>query len=599
MLAVDKQREDIMLRGTPEQKKKLQDQERELKLLKERNKLDEDDLIKQGEREIRQQKMQGLMTQFNNMLEELKVLIGDILEPIITPLAKILVPTFKILGAILKLTIIPLFKMAAEPIKMLADLLSTYIVGPMTDWASGLDKVISKLYDAKDGLNWIVKTILGAGSALLISLFFGRFGPSGLIDMIKSPFKAVGSMAKTLVSKVTGGGIAGDAAKGAADAAKGTAGASKATERIPTGTGVKDFLTNLAAGLKEMGDGKVLFGALNLIPASIGLIAMIPGAIGMAAIGFTGRIFQVGARGLAAGLTALANPQVLLGTLALLGIGGAFALFGLGAKLVAEAFVSIANVIPNAIVPLTQLALISPLLYVAAGGISALAISLGALALMSIPATVASIAIYVVAKSVQKLGDGFDNVGKGMQLFTKGITNVINPIRQFSSINMKETADGMALLSNALSSFGVGSAVAGIGSFIGNFLGGDPIAKMEKLASMSDKLKSSAEAINSISEATSKFTVVDNFAKSVGILADSLNKLSDSLGKIQTEELAKLNAVSTAATATTATAAPTTTMNTAALEQKLDKLTELLVGGAVRVYLNGKDLSANLAPISK
>jgi hypothetical protein len=595
MLAVDKQREDIMLRGTPEQKAKLALQEKELKALKERNKLDEEDLIAQGEREIRQQKMQGLMTQFNNLMEEVKVLFADILEPIITPLVKILVPVLRVVSAILKMTIIPLFKMVAEPIKVIVEKMQP-VVDTLTRWSDGISKVTEKINSAKDGVGFLGKVVLALGAGLLLKLFFGMAGPSALMGMITAPFKAVGAMAKGLISKVTGGGIAGDAAKGAADAAKGTAGAAKATERIPAGSGVKDFLTNLAAGLKKMGDGKVLFGALNLIPASIGLIAMIPGAIGMAAIGFTGKLFEVGAKGLAAGLSALAKPQVLLGTLALLGVGGAFALFGLGAKLVADAFVSISKVIPDAIVPLTMLAMLSPLLYVAAGGIGALTISLGALAVITPALAVGSLAIYLFSRSINKLGDGITNAATGMGLFAKNALSVINPLRQISSLSLGDAAQGMQAVASSLSSFGVGSAVAGIGSFIGNFLGGDPIAKMEKLASMSDKLKASAEAISSIAAATSQFSAVDSFAKSVGVLADSLDKLGDSLGKIKTEELAKLSTITSAATATAATTAPAPTMTTTALEQKLDKLTELLVGGAVRVYLNGKDVSANLAP---
>jgi hypothetical protein len=458
---------------------------------------------------------------------------------------------------------------------------------------------VKKQFDGFGGSVLTFAKIFGSG--ILLTMFFGSGGPSALMSMIAAPFKAVGSMAKGLVSKVTGGGIAGDAAKGAADATKGVSGAAKAAEKTPSGTGVKDFLTNLAAGLKKMGDGKVLFGALNLIPASVGLIAMIPGAIGMAAIGFTGKLFEVGAKGLAAGLSALAKPQVLLGTLALLGIGGAFALFGLGAKLVADAFVSISKVIPDAIVPLTQLALLSPLLYIAAGGIGALAISLGLLAAASIPAVLASAVIYILAKSVGKLGESFTLVGMGMTMFTKGIRASIDPIRQIAQLRLGDAAAGMMLLSNSLASFGVGSAVAGIGSFIGNFLGGDPIAKMERLASISDKLKDSAEAINMIAIATSRFSTVDSFAKSIGVLSDSLDRLSDSLGKIKTEELSKLNAISTAAAAKTETTnlAPAPALSTEGIESKLDKLTELLTSGAVRVYLNGKDVSANIAPVGR
>ena len=160
---------------------------------------------------------------------------------------------------------------------------------------------------------------------------------------------------------------------------------------------------------------------------------------------------------------------------------------------------------------------------------------------------------------------------------------------------MKETAEGMMLLSNSLASFGVGSAVAGIGSFVGNFLGGDPIAKMEKLASISDRLKDAASAISLIATATSRFSAVDSFAKSVGILADSLNKLTDSLGDIKTEELAKLSTITGATSAKTETAPTSATMTTGGIEAKLDKLTELLIGGAVKVHIDGKLVSSAMA----
>jgi hypothetical protein len=438
--------------------------------------------------------------------------------------------------------------------------------------------------------------VIAGGGLLIKKMFFGGDDPKSVLEMVKAPFNAVKDGAKNLMQRVTGKSpMAQIAGPSLPDPSKGIADTAKAGEKVPSGTGVKDFLTNLAAGLKKMGDGKVLFGALNLIPASIGLIAMIPAAIGMAAIGATGQLFAVGAKGLAQGMSALANPKVLLGTLALLGIGGAFALFGLGAKLVAEAFVSIAAVIPDAIAPLTQLALLSPLLYVAAGGIGALAVGLGVLAAATIPATVASVGIYIIAKSVEKLGSSFEQVSKSTISLAKSIPTVINPIKQFASINMKETAEGMMMLSNSLASFGVGSAVAGIGSFVGNFLGGDPIAKMEKLASISDRLKDAASAISLIATATSRFSAVDSFAKSVGILADSLNKLTDSLGDIKTEELAKLSTITGATSAKTETAPTSATMTTGGIEAKLDKLTELLIGGAVKVHIDGKLVSSAMA----
>ena len=86
-------------------------------------------------------------------------------------------------------------------------------------------------------------------------------------------------------------------------------------------------LKSLAEGLKAMGNPKVLFGALNLIPTALGFVAMIAAIPGMIGIGLLGNIAGVGLRALGLSLsafgatvTAAAIPILVgLGILALLG----------------------------------------------------------------------------------------------------------------------------------------------------------------------------------------------------------------------------------------------------------------------------------------
>ena len=59
------------------------------------------------------------------------------------------------------------------------------------------------------------------------------------------------------------------------------------------------------------------------------------------------------------------------------------------------------------------------------------------------------------------------------------------------------------------------------------------------------------------------------------------------------------NAVANLATAAPAAAGATSTMNTSGIEAKLDTLTNLLTGGAVRVYLDGKDVSSAMSGIGR
>ena len=93
-------------------------------------------------------------------------------------------------------------------------------------------------------------------------------------------------------------------------------------------------LTNLSKGLTAMGTGKVLFGALNLIPASIGLIAMVPAIPTMMYLSSGNSVFK-SLSALGRGLTAMGTPLVSFGALNLLLASVAFigmtaGLIGLG-----------------------------------------------------------------------------------------------------------------------------------------------------------------------------------------------------------------------------------------------------------------------------
>jgi len=642
MMAVDKQREEIMLGGDQAAKDKLKLQDETLKKLEEENDLSKQGLLADGEKAIRQQKMQGQMTKMKNIMESLMVSIGDVLEPIITMLSEVVVPVFGFVAKVLRGVL--------EPISWIAKGIG-FIFDSTTSWSKASEKVGEQFKDWKTRLLTVAKIL---GALLLTATLLGKVGVGGLMKTITSPLKTVKDFGKNMLGKLTGKGAASDLIRpklpDASAAGDGVGKAAKATENVKSGTGVKDFLTNLAAGLKEMGNAKVLFGAFNLIPASIGLIAMIPGffgakllekidgdslkssmtglaeglekmgtgsvakgslvmilagvgfaamtvgAIGLGAVALFGVAAGVGLTGLAVGLAALGNPVVGLGVLILMGVSLAFVGIAYAIKLASEAFINIAKILPEIIVPLMQFAILSPLLYIAAGSIGALALSFGMLAAMTLPALVAAAAVYIIAKSVNKLGDSFEKTANGISLFSKTAVSIINPIKQLATANLKDAATGISSLGAALSAFGTGSAVAGIGSFIGNFLGGDPIAKMEKLASIGDKLKITADSISAIAQATSQFRAIDVFAESVTKLATSLGKLNDELGKIKSEELSKLSQISSAAGATSKTEEnKSMKVDNSGIEAKLDKLTDLLVGGAIRVYMDGTDVSSAIS----
>ena len=101
--------------------------------------------------------------------------------------------------------------------------------------------------------------------------------------------------------------------------------ASDKTKAVKPGKNIKTFLKNLAEGLKGMASMKVLYGALNLIPASLGLVAMIPGIAGAKLMELvSGPKLLLSMESLAQGLKAMGTGKVLLGSLGLLATAAAF-----------------------------------------------------------------------------------------------------------------------------------------------------------------------------------------------------------------------------------------------------------------------------------
>jgi hypothetical protein len=144
--------------------------------------------------------------------------------------------------------------------------------------------------------------------------FLGLFKKGGLQEAggkIKDFFTGGADKTKEVADK------AGEGAGAAADKTKGITG--------KAGDNIKNFLKGLAAGLKAMSDGKVLMGALNLIPTAIGLTLMtaaIPAILALSIPGL-GKLFQANMTGIAKGLSALgkALPEIALGAAALTLIG--------------------------------------------------------------------------------------------------------------------------------------------------------------------------------------------------------------------------------------------------------------------------------------
>jgi hypothetical protein len=322
-LAVDKQRESILQGSDEAAKSKLLAQEAELERMDKMNEEEEKNLILQNDKVLRQRQIQGAMTKLKNVMDSLIIAFADILEPVMTALTDVIIPAFKGVVGILKLTVIPLLNLMAFPISVVAKLLGK--IGSLVDGlATRFEPVRTIIESVRKALDStfgdVLKFVVGGG--LLYLFFLKGFSMSGLMQMIAKPFTALKGMAtdaiKNIGSKLKGAtptALKPEVPKvSASSAAETAAGASDKAKNVKSGTNVKDFFKNLAQGLKYMASTKVLLGALNLIPASIGLTAMIPGAIGAKLISLVdGKKFGTALESIARGMEKMAGAKVASG----------------------------------------------------------------------------------------------------------------------------------------------------------------------------------------------------------------------------------------------------------------------------------------------
>ena len=184
-------------------------------------------------------------------------------------------------------------------------------------------------------------------------------------------------------------------------------------------------LKSLAEGLKAMGNPKVLFGALNLIPTALGMVAMIAAIPGMLGVGLVGGMAGTGLLSLAPGLNAMSTTFSGIGALALLGLAGITMIAG---------SVGLGLLGPAGIAAAAGLAALTPALE-ALG--AAMATGLGALGLAALIAMGVS-----MGASFALIGVGAMAMGKGIQYAAQGFSTLLPTISAFmEGINLEKVGE--------------------------------------------------------------------------------------------------------------------------------------------------------------
>lgn len=324
-----------------------------------------------GDQTYEQAKALSAQEKFNAAVEKVKDLFGSVMTvfaPIVDIIGMIVQPIAYIAGLI-------------EKLNKATGGFTNALIG-VAVVAKGLGMSFGSMFNPKTYIGFfkgLISRIKGLSFSGIGDKLKGALAPGstdGFFKGLKDKFKGLSSPLKTLGDKLKGAfGGAADASKGiqfdprmagggrfrdmasgrmvseeaantagvfrpgtgpTAAAASGATDAASATGATPApaddGKALKKKMQNIAEGIKSFASTEVIKGALSMIVAAPGLIAL-----GLASIPLkitekiNGKAIQAAMKGIAKGVAAFANPQVVLGGLALIPVSLALATMAVGA----------------------------------------------------------------------------------------------------------------------------------------------------------------------------------------------------------------------------------------------------------------------------
>jgi hypothetical protein len=395
----------------PELAKRYQE---ELDKINNLNKESNKDLSKKYEQELKSKQIQSEQTKLANQFKELLTDIQDVLVPIakgLMQIANFVVLILKPVGLLFNLfgTIVDSVDKLIHGSLELGDI-----------WGSFGTKVKNTFGNFTDIEHTIKSIISLSGLLILPILAFSAKARSLLMSVFQGPANYLRSLSGDGESSEPTTGAEDVGKKMAKGAKKGTpAGANKAM-----GTNIKDFLSNLAKGIKSFNPlSEILKGLLGIAasgPAFLIFATALPGLLVAMLAGATGPLIKTGMQAIAAGIKAMDIAKIGMGVLGVLALGAAFIPFTFALSL-------LTGVSPTAI-----LASVAAMYALGAGAIflgSIFASGIGAALFFAGVAGIAALGLAFIP-----FGKAAQMAGEGMQSFGSAVKDIAANISQLASL---------------------------------------------------------------------------------------------------------------------------------------------------------------------
>jgi hypothetical protein len=355
------------------------------------------------------------------------------------------------------------------------------IVSPIAEDFQKMSDTVSKFFDTTDEFLIGLKTGIGAIATVLLIKF------SSVFDYLKGKLLPLLQKIPIVGKFFTGGLPAGGVTPGVPPIAKPglgplgwggygstisspqTPGTSTvlpgSTTSIPpavnktAGQNIKDFLKNLADGIKSFNPlGEILKGLLGITlsgPAFLAFLLAVPGILAMALIGTMGPTITKGFTALADGIKTMNIAKIGMGILGIGALGLAFGIFVLGLR-------ELIGVNPNSIIASVAA------LYAVGGAALFLgtifSTGIGAAAFFAGVAGIAALGLAMIpfGNASKLAGDGMINFGTGIKDIASNISQIVSLEDTLSVFKDDEIisgiyamGDAIGYLNNQLSGLGV------------------------------------------------------------------------------------------------------------------------------------------------
>jgi len=246
-------------------------------------------------------------------------------------------------------------------------------------------------------------------------------------------------------------------------------------------------LRSLAAGLGAMGTPQVLFGALNLIPTAVGMVAMVPAIPTLLVLGKVKmKSLYKNLSAIARGLTRMGTPQALLGaaTLAVAAVGFTLmtaGILGLGAiALLGEAASVGLIALGTGLLSLGNMAMAPPVW-----------IALAVIGLLTIAFIGFAFGILMIGQGIAMVVDSFVNLFSVVNIENIGAIFLLGPALMMASLGIISLAGSIVIMGLALANpFGL---LGLIGLAAAAYSLGDSMKGVD-----ADGITKSVNAINSV-----------------------------------------------------------------------------------------------------